>query len=643
MNWSTIEKEAYAIVHAVKTFYPYLYGSKFQVLTDHRPLQWLMSIKEPTGRLARWALCLQEYDIDISYRPGKANQNADCLSRIPVPENENRTSIEEPVPIIFLMTKDFLAEQAKDKYCTSARQKFSLTQDRYSTADTETPERKNYTGRLGTPRPSRSRSRSQSPAESDSSDEDDHCEFIELQNGLIGTPHGQILVPEALRLKVLQRFHDSPYAGHLGTQKTTARIRRRYLWPKMTKMIRDYVKKCEICARRKAVGSSKAPLKPTPIPEHVWQTMAMDIVGPLAPTTSGNCHILVMSEYLTRYTVTAPMPDQTADTVARTFINSIVLQHGVPEKVLTDQGPNFLSELMDVLYKQLGIERLRTTAYRPCCDGMVERFNRTVADMIASYTSNQPNRWDEYLPYATFAYNTAVHASTGYTPFYLMFGREAREPNDVLPPTRLLIVSDENTIFSQMWHEAKEKAKSNLAEAKERQKHYYDKNTKLVSYNKGDQVLLKEMANTPGKFNMRWDGPYKVIEKKSDVTYKLLELATNKEYVTHVDRMKKFSQEKPVDPVAPKIAQENDPKIPKVAPQENNLTPKDQMQEPQEQSPDQSPIDNPQLKEKPTSSSLPTSPTQKRKAKRSKSLERPLQQTRYSLRPTIKLPAKLKE
>ena len=643
MNWSTIEKEAYAIVHAVKTFYPYLYGSKFQVLTDHRPLQWLMSIKEPTGRLARWALCLQEYDIDISYRPGKANQNADCLSRIPVPENENRTSIEEPVPIIFLMTKDFLAEQAKDKYCTSARQKFSLTQDRYSTADTETPERKNYTGRLGTPRPSRSRSRSQSPAESDSSDEDDHCEFIELQNGLIGTPHGQILVPEALRLKVLQRFHDSPYAGHLGTQKTTARIRRRYLWPKMTKMIRDYVKKCEICARRKAVGSSKAPLKPTPIPEHVWQTMAMDIVGPLAPTTSGNCHILVMSEYLTRYTVTAPMPDQTADTVARTFINSIVLQHGVPEKVLTDQGPNFLSELMDVLYKQLGIERLRTTAYRPCCDGMVERFNRTVADMIASYTSNQPNRWDEYLPYATFAYNTAVHASTGYTPFYLMFGREAREPNDVLPPTRLLIVSDENTIFSQMWHEAKEKAKSNLAEAKERQKHYYDKNTKLVSYNKGDQVLLKEMANTPGKFNMRWDGPYKVIEKKSDVTYKLLELATNKEYVTHVDRMKKFSQEKPVDPVAPKIAQENDPKIPKVAPQENNLTPKDQMQEPQEQSPDQSPIDNPQLKEKPTSSSLPTSPTQKRKAKRSKSLERPPQQTRYSLRPTIKLPAKLKE
>lgn len=135
---------------------------------------------------------------------------------------------------------------------------------------------------------------------------------------------------------------------------------------------------------------------------------------------------------------------------------------------------------MDTLYEQLGVERLRTTAYRPNCDGMIERFNRTVGDMLASYVSNQPNKWDEFLPYATFAYNTAVHASTGYSPFYLMFGREAREPNDVLPPTRLLIVSDENNIFSQMWHDAKETAKDVLLASKEKIKLYYDRNTKIV-------------------------------------------------------------------------------------------------------------------------------------------------------------------
>ena len=285
----------------------------------------------------------------------------------------------------------------------------------------------------------------------------------------------------------------------------------------MTKEIKEYVKNCEICAKRKALGSSKAPLRPIPPPDHVWPTMAMDIVGPLATSSKGNCYILVMGEYLTRYTITAPMPDQTAETIARTFIEKIVLQYSVPKKVITDQGPNFLSQLMDELYDQLGIERLRTTAYRPCCDEMIERFNRMIGDMIASYVTKQPEKWDTFLPYATFAYNTAVHASTGYTPFYLMYGREAREPNDILPPTRLLILSEENNILSQMWREAQRIAKENIVEAQAKQKYYYDRNTKLKGYQIGDLILLKEMHNAPGKFNMRWEGPYHRKEKRSEL------------------------------------------------------------------------------------------------------------------------------
>ncbi len=170
-----------------------------------------MSIKEPTGKLARWALCLQEFDIDISYRPGKANQNADCLSRIPVPNSDDRTPPEENSPVIFLMTKDFLTEQAKDKYCTSAREKYLIAKGKHETQESERS-RHEVAGRLMKYSPRRSRSGSSSSMEDDS-DEDSH-EFIELHNGLMGTPHGQILVPEPLRLKILQRFHDSLYAGH---------------------------------------------------------------------------------------------------------------------------------------------------------------------------------------------------------------------------------------------------------------------------------------------------------------------------------------------------------------------------------------------------------------------------------------------
>ena len=178
---------------------------------------------------------------------------------------------------------------------------------------------------------------------------------------------------------------------------------------------------------------------------------------------------------------------------------------------------------------------------------MRERFNRTIGDMIASYVTKQPEKWDTFLPYATFAYNTAVHASTGYTPFYLMYGREAREPNDILPPTRLLILSEENNILSQMWREAQRIAKENIVEAQAKQKYYYDRNTKLKGYQIGDLILLKEMHNAPGKCNMRWEGPYRVTEKKSVVNYRIQSLDEKKTLITHVDRMKKFGSNSPVE------------------------------------------------------------------------------------------------
>jgi hypothetical protein len=315
----------------------------------------------------------------------------------------------------------------------------------------------------------------------------------------------------------------------------------------MVKDIKTYVKQCAICEKRKALGSSKAPLVPITPPEKPWQLMAMDIVGPLDFTEKENTHILVMGEYATRYMIAAPMKNQTADSVHDAFREKIILIHGVPEEVLTDQGSNFLSKTMDSFYSQLGVKRKMTTAYRPCCDGLVERFNRTLADMLASYLLTGRNNWDDYLSHATFAYNTSVHASTGYTPHYLMFGRDAREPGDVLAPVRNELITDRNMVFAKMWHLAKATARDRLMEAQEMQKQYYDsKVNPAKTYKIGEKVLLKVDEDIPGKFNMRWKGPYTVLEKKSEVNYKL-RTPKGKEYVTHVDRMKKCNSEKHLD------------------------------------------------------------------------------------------------
>jgi ribosomal protein L21E len=135
-----------------------------------------------------------------------------------------------------------------------------------------------------------------------------------------------------------------------------------------------------------------------------------------------------------------------------------------------------------------------------------------------------------------------------------MYGREAREPSDMMPPTRLRTVTDENMIQSQMWHDAIEFVKDKIKEAQESQKQYYDKSTRLTAYEIGDRVMLKEMANVPGKFNMRWEGPYIVTEKKGDVTYKIQSEETKKFLVVHVDRMKKFHRQ-------PTLATSNEPII----------------------------------------------------------------------------------
>jgi hypothetical protein len=428
----------------------------------------------------------------------------------------------------------FLQEQEKDEFCKKAKKKYIKEQQRrtrfmeeYLAAEADGKEN------------GKALRENENKEYEDDLDEEEQLK--EFNNGLIGTADGKILVPESLREKILIRFHDSPFAGHLGVKKTTARIQRRFKWPFMVKEIRDYIRKCELCAKRKVGGDNKSPLNPIAPPDHVWQFMAMDIVGPLTPSGPENhTYILVMGEYLTRYITVASMPDSTAESIAKAFYKNIITRHGVPEMVLTDQGQNFLSKVMECLYKQCGIEAIRTSAYRPQCDGMVERANRTLADIISCYVKDNPHTWTDFLDVAAFVFNTAVHSSTGYSPFYLMYGREAREPDDLMPPARNRNLTDINMIFSQQWYDAIKIAKDRLIEAKEKQKYYYDRTAKRVDFKIGDRILFKQLAIVPGKFNMRWEGPYTVVEKKSNVSYKIGSDDGKKRMVVHADRMKKF-------------------------------------------------------------------------------------------------------
>ena len=368
--------------------------------------------------------------------------------------------------------------------------------------------------------------------------------YIILKNGIICTKDGRIVVPKGKVREVLKLCHDHPLSGHMGIQRTLSRLQPKFTWPEMAADTIDYINSCETCLKRKLTGETIAPLSPVKATKVLMKKMAADICGPVRESRQGNKFILVLADYASRYAFTAAMPDQTAKTVAK-HLRRIFMQVGAPETLITDRGTNFVSATVKSLCDAFQIKRTTTSAFHAMADGLVERLNRTIADMLASYVSETPDLWDEYLDFITMAYNTSKHSSTKYTPYELFMGRLPNLPIDIEPNLRYRAVENEGDLISQQWSNALATAKKNLKIAQEKQKANYDKKTKLKTYKKGDSVLLREPPK-PGKYNLKWAGPFEVTKKYSDLNYQIKSEKNNKLQIVHINRLKYFPKTKEI-------------------------------------------------------------------------------------------------
>ena len=170
---------------------------------------------------------------------------------------------------------------------------------------------------------------------------------------------------------------------------------------------------------------------PLSVVEEPFTCIAMDVVGPLPKTGQGHRYILVVCDYATRYPEAIPLRRFTAPAVAEQLIE-LFARHGVPKEILTNQGINFTTSLLQELYKMLGVKLIRTTPYHPQTDGLVERFNQTLKQMLRQLITGEGRDWNKLLPYILFAYREVPQASTGFSPFELLYGRDPRGPLDVL-------------------------------------------------------------------------------------------------------------------------------------------------------------------------------------------------------------------
>eukprot|EP00731_Ephydatia_muelleri_P033855 Em0040g5a len=464
-NYSTTEREALAVVASLKEFYPYVYGFPCKLITDHNPLTSLKGIKDVGGRLTRWLLFLQQFKLDFQYKPGRLHTNADTLSRIPSRDN-TVAAIEELISEDTLHT--FLKAQEEDPALGKVIE--ALKNGTAVPSSTVPGLKKTF-----------------------------------LQDGLLcrkfrascsDSVCTQLVVPKGHVKIILENLHNE--SGHLGVQRTTEKVKERFYWPGYEMDIQNWVQECQQCQKRN-------PPQPHPLAPlgsikctYPFDVISWDIMGPLPLSTKGHKYILVITDLFSKWVEAFPLAVTDSETLASVLMDEVVCRYGVPRSLHSDQGANLNSQVICALCKRLGINKTRTTAYHPQGNGQVERFNRTLEAILSKVVAENQRDWDCHIPKALFAYRTAFHESSGYSPFRVNFGRSPILPIDIAvgqlnvqeygeggEPTVPQYVETLNKSLRKIFSDVKEQ----LASAHDRSKKRYDKGVIGEKFTVGDQLV----------------------------------------------------------------------------------------------------------------------------------------------------------
>ena len=309
---------------------------------------------------------------------------------------------------------------------------------------------------------------------------------------------------------IFDEFHNSLIGGHAGIKKTLKRIKDNYYWENMRADITNRIKHCLKCQLKKfRRDNAKNPMLITDTPTEPIIKCAMDICGPFEKTKNGNVFVMTMQCCFSKYMVMVPIPDQTAQTVAKYLIKRFICIYGCPEIILTDLGKNFVSKLLKEVAKQFSIKRVFTTPYRPSSNGALERAHTKLNEFLRHYT-NKEREWDELIEFASFCYNTSVHESTNFSPYELLFGKKARFPSESLTLKEKTYFEYVSDMISRL-SEIQEFAYKHLIDAKERNKRYYDRKLRPNELKIGDFVFLQINSNRK-KMDDIYRGPFEVLD-----------------------------------------------------------------------------------------------------------------------------------
>jgi hypothetical protein len=519
-NWPTHERELFAIVYCFKKFRPYLLGSQLTITsrTDHQSLQYFNTQKDLSAKQARWLEFLAEFDYLFKYVEGKQNQVADMLSRLRrEPEPPSQEEQEELLAAVLDFCQLNVVSTVSTDIQGLGAVKQCLAEDDLAKEMIEKLEKGEVAKKQGS--------------------------TFELMDGYLYRVEGsrrQLYVPEAakeMRGKLLEEYHDTPFAGHLGRDKTIAAIVEKFWWPSVYSDVEDFVKRCHKCQLMKGRhGMVAGKLMPLKTPEYAWQQMTLDLMGGFPETPEGLDSIVVFIDRFSKMVhLEACRKSDGAKAIAELFHRHVFKLHGLPETIISDRDPRFTGQFWKRLFNLLGSRLNMSTAFHPQTDGQSENTNKTVQQVLRSVVNDRPQDWVSCLSAVEFAINNSKQASTGLSPFEICNGRKAAVPAAYLNPVRTVGPVPAVDEWMKKQQAVIKFVTDNLEKAQQRQKKYADRKRSDIEFCEGQLVKLVSSALRKRKqgpealvrkFSPRFHGPFR-IEKMIGTNAAVLELPGN--------------------------------------------------------------------------------------------------------------------
>ena len=435
-----LEKEGLAIIYGVKMFHQYLFGRRFTIYSDHKPLQHLFSESRPvpvlaSARIQRWAQTLGAYDYVMEYKPGNQHANADSLSRLPLPDTPSQVPL--PGETVLLMEKLQSSPVTAAQIRSWTDRDPILSQVRHMLLkgwrDLGRKEFRPYQQRR---------------------------EEMSVQDGcvLVGS---RVIIPNVGRSKVMDELHE----GHPGISRIKGLVSGVVWWPGIDADLEKKVKECCACEANKK-SPALAPLHTWDWPSHPWTRLHIDHAGPFLGKT-----FLVLVDAHSKWMDVVIVPS-TSSQVTIKALHPIFATHGLPEIIVSDNGSAFTSEEFQEFVKQNGIRHLRSAPYHPASNGLAERAVQTFKNAMKKATTSD---LETHLSRFLFQYRITPHTTTGVSPAELLMGRQPRSHLDLMRP----------------------QVSSRVHANQFRQKMAHDQRTRNRSFELGDTVFIKNFADGP--------------------------------------------------------------------------------------------------------------------------------------------------